>query len=142
MTTVDATPPAPQVVVGARSGRATSAPAIETVGLTKWFGRTLALDHLDLRVERGEVLGYLGPNGAGKSTTIQLLLGLIRPTAGSARIFGRDAWGDAAVAHRRLASVPNDVSLWPALTGQQVLDLLAHLHGDSDRRYRADLLER
>ncbi|HEV2427390.1 MAG TPA: ATP-binding cassette domain-containing protein, partial [Acidimicrobiales bacterium] len=70
------------------------AAAIETEGLTKRYGETLALDSLDLRVERGEVYGYLGPNGAGKTTTIRLLLGLHRPSAGRARLLGVDAWGD------------------------------------------------
>jgi energy-coupling factor transporter ATP-binding protein EcfA2 len=83
--------------------------AIQTIGLTKRFGRTLALDQLDLTVEAGEVFGFLGPNGAGKSTTIRLLLGHLRPTAGEAWIFGH-ASGDAAAAHRHLAYVPADVA--------------------------------
>jgi ABC-type branched-subunit amino acid transport system ATPase component len=81
------------------------APVLETSGLTKRFGDTVALDALDLRIEQGEVLGFLGPNGAGKTTTIRLLLGLIRPTAGSARLFGLDAWSQPLQAHRRLALV-------------------------------------
>ena len=100
--------------------------AIQTIGLTKRFGRTLALDQLDLTVEAGEVFGFLGPNGAGKSTTIRLLLGHLRPTAGQAWIFG-DASGDAAAAHRHLAYVPADVALWPALTGAETLELLADI---------------
>jgi energy-coupling factor transporter ATP-binding protein EcfA2 len=87
--------------------------AIQTVGLTKRFGRTLALDQLDLTVEAGEVFGFLGPNGAGKATAIRLLLGHLRPTAGQSWIFGH-ASGDAAAAHRHLAYVPADVGLWPA----------------------------
>jgi ABC-2 type transport system ATP-binding protein len=84
--------------------------AIQTTGLTKRFGRTLALDQLNLTLEAGEVFGFLGPNGAGKSTTIRLLLGHLRPTAGQAWIFG-DAAADAAAAHRNLAYVPADVAL-------------------------------
>ena len=68
--------------------------AILAEGLSKRYGETLALDSLDLAVEEGEVYGYLGPNGAGKTTTIRLLLGLHRPSAGRARLFGIDAWED------------------------------------------------
>jgi ABC-2 type transport system ATP-binding protein len=115
--------------------------AIETVGLTKRFERTLALDRLDLRVEPGEVFGFLGPNGAGKSTTIRLLLGLIRPTAGQARVFG-DPVGDVEKAHRHLAYVPADVALWPYLTGAECLELLARVGPGTDAEYRAELAER
>ena len=115
--------------------------AIETVGLTKRFGPTMALDALDLRVEVGEVFGFLGPNGAGKSTTIRLLLGLIRPTAGQAWVFG-DPVGDAESAHRHLAYVPADVALWPYLTGAECLELLARVGPGIDAQYRAELVER
>jgi ABC-2 type transport system ATP-binding protein len=111
--------------------------AIQTIGLTQRFGRTLALDQLSLTVEAGEVFGFLGPNGAGKSTTIRLLLGHLQPTAGQAWIFG-DASGDATAAHRHLAYVPADVALWPALSGAETLELLAHI----DRRYRDELMQR
>ena len=115
--------------------------AIQTIELTKRFGQTLALDQLDLTVAAGEVFGLLGPNGAGKSTTIRLLLGLLRPTAGRARIFG-DAAADAAAAHRHLAYVPADVALWPALTGAETLELLADIGPGIDRRYRDELVQR
>ena len=92
--------------------------AIQTLGLTKRFGQTLALDQLNLTVQAGEVFGFLGPNGAGKSTTIRMLLGHLRPTAGRAWIF-RDASADAAAAHRHLAYVRADVALWPGLTGAE-----------------------
>jgi len=75
--------------------------AIQTEGLTKRYDATVALDSLDLAVAPGEVYGYLGPNGAGKTTTIRLLLGLHRPTAGRAQLFGVDAWSDPVAAHRR-----------------------------------------
>jgi ABC-2 type transport system ATP-binding protein len=116
--------------------------AIRTEALTKRYGGTTALDALDLEVEQGEVLGYLGPNGAGKSTTIGLLLGLLRPTSGSASVFGLDVRRDVVAAHRRLAYVPSDASLWPTLTGGEALRLLGNLHGSVDAAFRAELLER
>ena len=116
--------------------------AIRTENLTKTFGRTTALDALDLEVPRGEVLGYLGPNGAGKTTTIRLLLGLIRATAGRAEIFGIDCQDDPVEAHRHVAYVPGEVSLWPSLTGTETLHLLGRVHGHIDTTYRDLLLER
>ena len=116
-------------------------PAVETRGLTKRYGRVLAVDSLDLTVPAGEVIGVLGPTGAGKSTTIRMLLGLARPTAGSATVFGGDA-ADVVVAHRRLAHVPADVALWPGLTGAETLELLARVGPGTDVAYRAELVER
>jgi ABC-2 type transport system ATP-binding protein len=116
--------------------------AIRAAGLVKSFGRTRALDGLDLTVEEGEVLGFLGPNGAGKSTTIRVLLGLIRADAGEAALLGGDPWRDRVELHRRLAYVPGDVTLWRNLSGGEVIDLLAGLHGGVDPKRRADLLER
>jgi ABC-2 type transport system ATP-binding protein len=115
---------------------------IEISRLTKNFGSTRALDELDLTVSRGEVHGFLGPNGAGKSTTIRVLLGLLRKDAGDVRLLGGDPWSEAAVLHRRLAYVPGDVSLWPNLTGGQVIDLLGRLRGGLDEERRRELLER
>jgi polyether ionophore transport system ATP-binding protein len=115
--------------------------AIQTIGLTKRFGRTLVLDQLSLTVEAGEVFGFLGPNGAGKSTTIRLLLGHLQPTAGQAWIFG-DASGDAAAAHRHLAYVPADVALWPGLSGAETLELLADIGPGIDRRCCDELMQR
>src|SRR6266508_1291824 len=121
-------------------------PGMETVitvsGLTKSFGRTRALDGLDLVVRAGEVHGFLGPNGAGKSTTIRILLGLLRADSGSAELLGGDPWRDAVALHRRLAYVPGDVTLWPTLTGGEIIDLLGRLRGGLDQRRRAELLER
>ncbi len=116
--------------------------AIETSGLVKTFGRTHALDGLDLQVETGEVHGFLGPNGAGKTTTLRILLGLLKPDSGTSRLLGGDPWNDAVALHRRLAYVPGDVALWPALTGGEVIDLLGRLRGGLDVKRRADLLER
>ncbi|MGP4028751.1 ATP-binding cassette domain-containing protein [Actinomadura sp. 3N407] len=115
---------------------------IEVSGLVKTFGRTRALDGLDLSVRTGEVHGFLGPNGAGKSTTIRILLGLLRADAGTARLLGGDPWKDAVRLHRRIAYVPGDVDLWPNLTGGQAIDLLARLRGGLDRARRDDLCDR
>ena len=115
---------------------------IEARGLVKRFGATRALDGLDLTVEPGEVHGFLGPNGAGKSTAIRVLLGLLRRDGGSVSVLGGDPWRDAVALHRRLAYVPGDVSLWPNLSGGEVIDLLGALRGGLDRRRRAELLER
>ncbi|WP_367124940.1 ABC transporter ATP-binding protein [Streptomyces phytohabitans] len=116
--------------------------ALSVSGLTKSFGRTRALDGLDLSVATGEVHGFLGPNGAGKSTTLRVLLGLLRADSGTATVLGGDPWHDAVALHRRLAYVPGDVELWPNLTGGEAIDLLARLRGGLDRRRRAELLER
>ncbi|MFF7440766.1 ATP-binding cassette domain-containing protein [Streptomyces sp. NPDC008122] len=118
--------------------------AISVVGLHKSFGRTHALDGLDLTVETGEVHGFLGPNGAGKSTTIRVLLGLLRPDAGAAQLLGRDPWRDAVELHRRIAYVPGDVTLWRNLSGGEVIDLYGRLRGNGslDKARRAELIER
>lgn len=119
------------------------APAIRTTGLTKRYGDTLALDDLDLTIESGEIYGYLGPNGSGKTTTIRMLLGLHRPTSGTATVFGVDATRDPVAAHRRLAYVAGEPMLWPALTGAETLEYLANLRdGEVDTDYRAELIER
>ncbi|WP_405071451.1 ABC transporter ATP-binding protein [Kribbella sp. NBC_01510] len=116
--------------------------AISTEGLVKTFGRTRALDGLDLTVHTGEVHGFLGPNGAGKTTTIRILLGMTRATAGTARVLDGDPWSDATDLHRRLAYVPGDVTLWPNLSGGEAIDLLGRMRGGVDRKRKADLLDR
>ncbi|MFN8202364.1 MAG: ABC transporter ATP-binding protein [Solirubrobacteraceae bacterium] len=116
--------------------------AIHAEGLTKRYGSTLALEGLDMDVQPGEVYGYLGPNGAGKTTTIRLLLGLHRPTAGRAALFGVDAWRDPVTAHRHVAYVPGEPFLWPALTGAETFAYLARLHGGTDVAYRDELAQR
>lgn len=115
--------------------------AISTHGLTKHFGRVVALDDLTVEVQQGEIFGFLGPNGAGKSTTIRLLLGLIHPTAGTAEILGIPV-RDVTRVHRHVGYVPGDVSLWPQLTGTETLDLLGRISGGVDAAYRTALLER
>jgi ABC-2 type transport system ATP-binding protein len=117
--------------------------AIEARGLRKRFGTTTALDGLDLIVRAGEVHAFLGPNGAGKTTTIRVLLGLLRKDGGDVSLLGGDPWRDATELHRRLAYVPGDVTLWPTLTGGEIIDLLARLRGDGhDLKRRQELIER
>ncbi|TPW90295.1 ABC transporter ATP-binding protein [Mycolicibacterium fortuitum] len=117
--------------------------SIEIRGLSKSFGRTKALDGLNLTVSPGDVTGFLGPNGAGKSTTIRVLLGLLRADGGTVRLLGGDPWRDAVALHRRIAYVPGDVTLWPNLTGMQAIDFLCRLRGNGvDTRRRDELIER
>ena len=118
------------------------AAAISVSGVVKTFGSTRALDGLDLAVATGEVHGFLGPNGAGKTTTIRVLLGLLRADRGKVALLGGDPWRDAVALHRRLAYVPGEVTLWPRLSGGEVIDLLGRLRGDLDPRRRDELLER
>jgi len=115
---------------------------VRTEALTKRFGTTLALDSVDLEINRGSVFGFLGPNGAGKTTAIRLLLGLSLPTSGTATIGGLDPWRDTVELHRSIAYVPGEAALWPQLTGGEVIDLLGHLHGSLDPQRRDSLIER
>jgi ABC-2 type transport system ATP-binding protein len=112
---------------------------IRTRGLGKRYGRVVALEDLSLDVEQGEVFGFLGPNGAGKTTTIRLLLGLIRPSAGGATIFGQRAGSVACRAG--IGFLPGDMAFWPRLSGLETLDFLAGLAG-RPAAARAALLER
>jgi ABC-2 type transport system ATP-binding protein len=116
--------------------------AIETLGLTKSFGATLAVDRLDLQVEPAQVFGFLGPNGAGKTTTIRLLLALQRPTAGSARVFGLDSVHDSVAIHGRCGYLPGEFELHPRMTGRRVLDWFARARPGVDDRLRDQLVER
>jgi ABC-2 type transport system ATP-binding protein len=115
---------------------------IELHDIVKTFGPVKALDGLHLTVEPGEVHGFLGPNGAGKSTTIRVLLGLLKADSGTATLLGGDPWRQAAELHRRIAYVPGDVTLWPNLTGGEVIDVLGRMRGGLDERRRAEMLER
>ncbi|MFE0156510.1 ATP-binding cassette domain-containing protein [Nonomuraea sp. NPDC059007] len=117
-------------------------PAVLIDGLIKSFGSVRALDGLDLTVRTGEVHGFLGPNGAGKTTALRILLGLLRADSGHAELLGGHPWQDAVELHKRLAYVPGDVALWPALSGGEAIDLLGRLRGGLDRRRKQALLER
>jgi ABC-2 type transport system ATP-binding protein len=139
MSATSATSAVVRAPTGSGHGRAA---AISVSGLVKTFGQTRALDGLDLTVATGQVHGFLGPNGAGKTTTIRVLLGLLRADAGQVELLGGDPWRDAVRLHRRLAYVPGDVSLWPRLSGGEVIDVFARLRGDLDPRRRDELLER
>ena len=115
--------------------------SLETINLSKKFGKLAALNSINLKVSEGEVFGYIGPNGAGKTTTIRLLLGILKATDGSAKVFGLDAWKDAVEIHKRIAYVPGDVNLWPNLTGGEVIDLFIGLRGKYDKLRREKLLK-
>ncbi|BDH55146.1 ABC transporter ATP-binding protein [Tsukamurella sp. PLM1] len=115
---------------------------IRAEGLTKTFGSAHALTGLDLHVTPGEVHAFLGPNGAGKSTTIRILLGLLKKTSGTVELLGGDPWRQAPELHRRLAYVPGDVTLWPNLSGGEIIDLMGRLRGGLDEGRRAELIER
>lgn len=115
---------------------------LEVRNLTKKFGSFYALNGVNMDVHEGEVFGFIGPNGAGKSTTIRILLGILKATEGTAKIFGQDAWKDAVEIHRRIAYVPGDVNLWPNLTGGEVIDLFVKLRGNNQKNRRDELIER
>ena len=105
------------------------AEAIELRGLTRWYGKRRGVLDLDVDVHEGEVFGFLGPNGAGKTTTIRMLLGLIRPSAGTATIWGLDAWRDAPAVHRTLAHLGSDPGYLGELTAAETLDHVGALRG-------------
>ncbi|WP_326641069.1 ABC transporter ATP-binding protein [Nonomuraea fuscirosea] len=115
---------------------------IRIQGLIKNYGRIRALDGLDMTVREGEVHGFLGPNGAGKTTTLRILLGLLRKNGGDVQLLGGDPWSQAVELHQRLAYVPGDVTLWPSLSGGEVIDLLTRLRGRTDAKRREELIER
>lgn len=116
--------------------------AIRLSDVVKRFGSVTALNGLSLDVTAGEVHAFLGPNGAGKTTALRLMLGLMRANSGDLTVLGMDPWRDTAALHARLAYVPGDVSLWPGLTGGEVIDLLGRLRGGLDVTRRDELIER
>jgi ABC-2 type transport system ATP-binding protein len=121
---------------------ATMTEVVAAHGVVKTYGSTLALDGLDLTVNKGEVLGFLGPNGAGKTTTLRILLGLLKRDSGDIQMLGGDPWTDAVNLHRRIAYVPGDVELWPKLTGGEAMDIMSRLRGGIDKAKRDELCER
>jgi ABC-2 type transport system ATP-binding protein len=102
---------------------------VVTHGLTKFYGSRRGIEGLDLIVERGEVVGFLGPNGAGKTTTIRLLLGLIRPTGGTAEVLGHDVVSDGVRLRARLGYLPGDLALYDRMRGDDLLRFLARMRG-------------
>jgi ABC-2 type transport system ATP-binding protein len=104
---------------------------IETFGLCKRFGEKCAVDHLTLAAQPGEVTGFLGPNGSGKTTTIRLLMGLLRPSEGRASILGRDCQAEGTALKRDVGYLPEEPFLYPYLTGRELLEFVAGLHGFS-----------
>ncbi|MFB5661111.1 ATP-binding cassette domain-containing protein [Alteribacillus sp. HJP-4] len=114
---------------------------LQTINLSKNFGKFTALDGVNMEVNNGEVYGFIGPNGAGKSTTIRVLLGILKASEGEAKIFGRDTWKDAVEIHKRVSYVPGDVNLWPNLTGGEVIDLFMKLRGTNNKKRRGELIK-
>jgi ABC-2 type transport system ATP-binding protein len=117
-------------------------PVIETHTLTRSFGPHRGIIDVDLRVEPGEVFGFLGPNGAGKSTTIRILMGLYHASSGTAQVLGLDPLRDAADVHRRTGYLPGELSVYPRVTGREILDRFGSARGLRDTRYRNELIER
>jgi len=115
---------------------------IEIKNLTKYYGKHRALNNVNLTIEHGEVHGFIGPNGAGKSTTLRIILGMLRKNGGEVSLMGCDPWHDAVKLHSRLAYVPGEVSLWPNLTGGEVIDLLGRLRGGFREERLEELLKR
>jgi len=115
---------------------------IETKGLTKYYGKIRGVEDLDLVVREGEVFGYLGPNGAGKTTTIRLILDLIRPTRGTALLFGQEVRGRAAKLKARLGVLPGELALWGNLTARDLLTFLGNLRGGLDWGWVDELAQR
>src|SRR5690625_1727101 len=130
---------------GRDTGRAGSPAVIRAEGLTRRFGARRGVSDVALSIDAGEVFGFLGPNGAGKTTRIRLLLGLYAPTAGRAQVFGHDPWTESVAVHRRVGYLPGELSLYPRLTGRQILDRFARIRGTGgrdDQRRRDALAER
>jgi ABC-2 type transport system ATP-binding protein len=117
-------------------------PPIVLCELTKTFGAARGITEVSLEVPPGEVFGFLGPNGAGKSTTIRLVMGLYRPTSGSLRVLGANPAADGESVRRRIGYLPGELALFPRLTGREILDRFARVHGVADTSLRDRLVER
>ena len=117
-------------------------PVIQSEKLTKYYGKSRGVIDVDLEINQGEIFGFLGPNGAGKTTTIRVLLDLIRPTSGSARVFGLGSNQQPVAIHRRIGYVPGEFALYDRLTGGQTLEYFANLRGGVDKAYQQTLIER
>jgi len=115
---------------------------IVTKGLTKYYGKNIGIVDLDLEVKKGEIYGFLGPNGAGKTTTIRTLLDFIRPTKGTAAIFGLDARKDNVRIKNRIGYLPGELELYKKLNGSELLRHFSNLRGNVDWRHVKNLAER
>lgn len=115
---------------------------IQISDLSKSFGKTKALNGLNLNVQKGEIHGFLGPNGSGKTTTIRVLLGLLQKDSGEVLLFGQNPWTESVELHKRLAYVPGEVNLWDNFTGDEVIDLMAKMRGSIDYERKKELVER
>ena len=116
--------------------------SIETSGLTKRYGKLLAVDGASLRLDRGETLGFIGPNGAGKSTFMKLLLGIARPTSGSAQVLDLDARRDSVSIRRRVGYLPGDLGFYRNLTGGAFLEFCLSFYQRADRQHARSLSDR
>jgi ABC-2 type transport system ATP-binding protein len=115
---------------------------IETGALTKRYGQSRGVHDVTFSVSEGEAFGFLGPNGAGKSTTIRLLMGLLRPTSGAARIAGLDCWSQSPEVKRLVGYLPGEFNVDPTLTGAQIIEYLGNLRGGVDQHEVKRLVER
>lgn len=102
---------------------------LNAVGLTKQFGTLTAVDHLDLSLQAGEIVGLLGPNGAGKTTTIGMLIGLLRPTEGTVTIACHDVQRESVAVKRLIGYVPDEPHLYDKLSGREVVTLMGEIYG-------------
>ncbi len=121
-----------------------ASPAVETFQLVKQFGNFVAVDHINLRVNRGSFFGFLGPNGAGKSTTIKMLTGLLAPTSGTLRVLDLDLSAQPMEVKRRIGVVPEDLNLFERLTGAEMLSFTGRMYGlhtEEIRQRSKELLE-
>lgn len=116
-------------------------PAIETSGLTKYYGKILGVKNLDLTVKQGEIYGFLGPNGAGKTTTIRLILGLLRPSAGEGRMLGLDISANTVELHRRVGYLPGELRLYDNMVASNLIDFVAKSRPDNPPILLDELLE-
>jgi ABC-2 type transport system ATP-binding protein len=115
---------------------------IETEGLTKYYGQILGVKDLNLQVKRGEIFGYLGPNGAGKTTTIKLLLDLIRPTKGRAKIFGLAAHRDSLEIRKKIGYMATDFNLYENMTGEEFLVFCQSFYSNKDKKFKEKLIKK
>ena len=123
------------------AGRSTT-PAVVVQDLVRVFDKKVAVNHLNLRVERGEFFGFLGPNGAGKSTTIKMMVGLLRPTAGSVWVGGVDVWKNPLQARALMGVLPEYLNIYERLSGREFLNFAGHMYGvpEADIRHRSEEL--